>query len=73
MLMEGEFEIVLANAQRLKAIPRKKTDIIDCKRIANLLRYGWFLIALYRQKRSESCGPQPHSKKACWNDDLREE
>ena len=39
-VMEGEFEIVLANAQRLKAIPRKKTDIIDCKRIANLLRYG---------------------------------
>jgi transposase len=39
-IMEGEFTIVLANAQRLKAIPRKKTDIIDCKRIANLLRYG---------------------------------
>ena len=39
-VMEGDFEIVLANAQRLKAIPRKKTDIIDCKRIANLLRYG---------------------------------
>ena len=38
--MEGEFEIVLANAQRLKAIPRKKTDIMDCRRIANLLRYG---------------------------------
>jgi transposase len=39
-VMEGDFEVVLANAQRLKAIPRKKTDIIDCKRIANLLRYG---------------------------------
>ena len=39
-VMEGDFTIVLANAQRLKAIPRKKTDIIDCKRIANLLRYG---------------------------------
>jgi transposase len=39
-VMEGDFEIVLANAQRLKAIPRKKTDITDCKRIANLLRYG---------------------------------
>ena len=39
-IMEGEFTIVLANAQRLKAIPRKKTDIIDCKRIAKLLRYG---------------------------------
>ena len=38
--MEGEFTIVLANAQRLKAIPRKKTDIMDCKRIAKLLRYG---------------------------------
>jgi len=39
-IMEGEFTIVLANAQRLKAIPRKKTDIMDCKRIAKLLRYG---------------------------------
>jgi len=39
-VMEGELKIVLANAQRLKAIPRKKTDIMDCKRIANLLRYG---------------------------------
>jgi transposase len=39
-VMEGEFKIVLANAQRLKAIPRKKTDIMDSKRIANLLRYG---------------------------------
>jgi transposase len=39
-VMESDFTIVLANAQRLKAIPRKKTDIMDCKRIANLLRYG---------------------------------
>jgi transposase len=39
-VMEGDFEMVLANVQRLKAIPRKKTDIIDCTRIANLLRYG---------------------------------
>jgi transposase len=39
-VMEGDFTIVLANAQRLKAIPRKKTDIMDCKRIANLLRFG---------------------------------
>lgn len=39
-IMEGKFTIVLANAQRLKAIPRKKTDIMDCKRIAKLLRYG---------------------------------
>jgi transposase len=39
-VVESDFTIVLANAQRLKAIPRKKTDIMDCKRIANLLRYG---------------------------------
>lgn len=39
-IMEGEFTIVLANAQHLKSIPRKKTDIMDCKRIARLLRYG---------------------------------
>jgi transposase len=39
-IMEGEFTIVLANAQHLKSIPRKKTDLMDCKRIAKLLRYG---------------------------------
>jgi len=39
-IMEGEFTIVLANAQHLKSIPRKKTDIMDCMRIARLLRYG---------------------------------
>jgi transposase len=39
-VMESEFKIVLANAQRLKAIPRKKTDIMDSKRIANFLRFG---------------------------------
>ena len=55
-VMEGQFEIVLANAQRLKAIPRKKTDIMDCKRIANLLRYGLLPNSLYRQKRSENSG-----------------
>jgi transposase len=54
-VMEGQFEIVLANAQRFKAIPRKKTDIMDCKRIANFLRSGLLLIALFRQERSESC------------------
>jgi len=55
-VMEDQFEIVLANAQRLKAIPRKKTDIMDCKRIANLLRYGLLPNSLYRQKRSENSG-----------------
>jgi hypothetical protein len=44
--MESDFTIVLANAQRPKAIPRKKTDTIDCKRIANLRALSLYLFLL---------------------------
>jgi transposase len=39
-IMEDEFEVVLANPQHIKALRMNKTDIKDCKRIANLLRHG---------------------------------
>jgi len=39
-IMEDEFDVVLANPQHIKALRMNKTDIKDCKRIANLLRYG---------------------------------
>jgi transposase len=55
--MEGDFEIVLANARQLKAIPRKETDIIDCKRIANLLRYGLVPNSFIPPKEIRVAGP----------------
>jgi transposase len=53
-IMEDEFDVVLANPQHIKALRMNKTDIKDCKRIANLLSTDWFRGVLYRQERSES-------------------
>jgi transposase len=39
-LLEGRFEILLANAHRLKQVPGRKTDVKDAEWIAQLLQYG---------------------------------
>jgi transposase len=39
-LLEGQCEIILANAQHLKAVPGHKTDIKDAEWIADLLQHG---------------------------------
>lgn len=39
-LLEGSFELVLANARHIKAVPGRKTDVRDCEWIADLLRHG---------------------------------
>src|SRR5947208_6629741 len=39
-LLEGEFEIVLVNAQHMKAVPGRKTDCKDAEWIADLLQHG---------------------------------
>jgi transposase len=39
-ILEGYFEIVLANAQRIKNVPGRKTDVSDAEWIAKLLRHG---------------------------------
>ena len=39
-VLEGHFQIVLANAQHIKAVPGRKTDTKDCQWIAELLRHG---------------------------------
>src|SRR5437667_11705231 len=39
-LLESRFEVILVNAQHMKAIPGKKTDIKDSEWIAELLRHG---------------------------------
>ncbi len=41
-LLEGEFEIVLVNAQHMKAVPGRKTDIKDAEWIAE--RYATWLV-----------------------------
>ncbi|WP_305927807.1 IS110 family transposase [Bacillus mycoides] len=39
-ILEDYFEIPLANAQRIKNVPGRKTDVADAEWIAKLLRYG---------------------------------
>jgi transposase len=39
-VLEDDFEILLANAQRIKNVPGRKTDVSDAEWIAKLLRSG---------------------------------
>ena len=39
-ILEGSFEVWLLNAQRVRAIPGRKTDVKDAEWIAELLRHG---------------------------------
>jgi transposase len=38
--LEGSFELVVANAQHMKAVPGRKTDVQDAEWIADLLQHG---------------------------------
>ena len=39
-LLEGRFELMLVNAQHIKQVPGRKTDVKDCEWIAQLLEHG---------------------------------
>lgn len=39
-ILEGKFELLLVNAQHIKAVRGRKTDVQDCEWIAELLRHG---------------------------------
>jgi transposase len=39
-LLEDRFELLLANARHIKAVPGRKTDVHDAEWIADLLRHG---------------------------------
>ncbi len=39
-VLEEHFHMVLANAQHIKAVPGRKTDMMDCQWIGELLRHG---------------------------------
>jgi len=39
-LLEGQFSLLLVNAQHIKAVPGRKTDVKDAEWIAELLRHG---------------------------------
>jgi transposase len=39
-ILEGAFEVILVNAQHLKTVPGRKTDVKDAEWIAELLQHG---------------------------------
>jgi transposase len=39
-LLEDRFTLLLVNAQHIKAVPGRKTDVRDCEWLADLLRHG---------------------------------
>lgn len=39
-ILEARFELMLVNAQHIKAVPGRKTDLKDCEWIADLLQHG---------------------------------
>jgi len=39
-VLEDQFELILAHAHEIKALPGRKTDVRDCEWIADLLRHG---------------------------------
>ena len=39
-LLEGQMELWVVNAQHIKAVPGRKTDVLDAEWIADLLRHG---------------------------------
>jgi transposase len=39
-LLEGQFELLVVNAQHIKAVPGRKSDVMDSEWLADLLRHG---------------------------------
>ena len=39
-ILEGQFEVLVANAHHLKAVPGRKTDVKNAEWIAELLKHG---------------------------------
>jgi transposase len=54
-LLEGEFEIVLVNAQHMKAVPGRKTDVKDAEWIADLLQHGLLKASFIPTSRATGC------------------
>ena len=55
-LLEGRFEVLLVNAQHIRQVPGRKTDVRDCEWIAQLLQHGLLRASFVPPARSGSCG-----------------
>jgi len=53
-LLEDSFEIVLVNAQHMKAVPGRKTDVKDAEWLADLLQHGLLKASLIPGKEQQA-------------------
>jgi transposase len=63
-LLEGHCEVILANAQHMKAVPGHKTDIKDSEWIADLLRHGLLAGSFIPPKPIRDLRDLLHTRKA---------
>jgi hypothetical protein len=54
-ILEGAFEIVVANAQHVKKVLGRKTDVKDAEWIADLLCHGLLRSSFVRPSPSVNC------------------
>ena len=54
-VLEDRLPLVLVNAQHLKKVPGRKTDVLDCQWIAKLLQCGLLRSSFVPPGRSASC------------------
>lgn len=54
-LLEDAFEVLVVNAQHIKTVPGRKTDVKDCEWIADLLRHGLLRASFIPPGRNDSC------------------
>ena len=54
-LLEGSFTVLVVNAQHIKAVPGRKTDVRDAEWIAELLRHGLLQGSSSRHNHSATC------------------
>jgi transposase len=56
-LLEAEdIEFLVVNAQHMKALPGRKTDVKDAEWICDLLRHGLLKPVTFRIETSVNCG-----------------
>jgi transposase len=55
-ILEGQFEVVLVNAQHIKAVPGRKTDSRIVSGLPNSFSRDYCAGVSYRPSRSGSCG-----------------
>lgn len=55
-ILEGIYEVWLVNAQHVKAVPGRKTDVKDAAWLAELLQHGLWHASFIPPWRSGNCG-----------------